>query len=215
MEVAPSDASNRVDRAADCARVRNPVGVSAKTARIVSLNCRMLANPLANAIRGIWQFRRLDQDPSGLRALGTRQRDRSGADFGDELTVQVALTEVELPGQTRDSLSVDDAVGNQPHRSTDEVRALVPLRRSGSGVRAAPLARPVAGELGRGGRGVEPHVRPLGRARRAARPAVDPGAGHGTEEPPVKAGVPALDRPVALFLVLEHGTSVTGRRRTC
>ena len=190
-----------VRRAAIAARS----GSSQRPRGSVSLNWRMLAKPLANAIsragasvvsiriRAVWA------------ALRSGKCDRPGADLGDELTVQVTLAVLEAVRQTGDPLTNDYTVRNEPHRSTDQVGALVPFRRPRRGVGPAPLAGPEAGELGRGGGRVEPHVRALRRPRRAARPAVDASAGDGTEEPAVEAGVPAQDSPVALLRVLEHG----------
>ena len=170
----------------------------------------MLANPAANAMCANGSSRRLDEDARGLRPLCARQRDRTGPDFGDELTVQMPLAVVELPGEAGDALAVDDAVRDQAHRATDEVGALVPLRGTGRRVGAAALAGPEPGELCRGRSGEEPHVGALRQPGRTARPAVDPGARDGAEEPPVEPGIPALHRPVALLRIFEHGRSVTG-----
>ena len=140
------------------ARSRSSVGVTANTARIVSLNWRMLANPLANAICESGTSVVSMRIRARLRPLRAGERDRTGPDLGDELPVQVALAVVELAGEAGDALAVDDAVRDQAHRPPDEVGALVPLRRSRRRVRPAPLAGPEAGELGRGRGGEEAHV---------------------------------------------------------
>ena len=115
-------------------------------------------------------------------------------DHGHELAVHVALGVAEPRGETADALAIDDAVGDQAHRAPDEVGAQVPLGRARRRVRAAALAGAKAGRLrGRGGR-EEAHVLAFGRARRAARAAVDPGRLHAAEDPAVKARIARLDR---------------------
>ncbi len=99
--------------------------------------------------------------------------------------------------QSRHALAIDHAVADQAQCAADEVAADVPLGRAGRGVRTAPLARAVAGPLGRRGAGVEADVAGLGRDRRAGRPAVDAGGAHRGEEPAVEAAVAALHRAVA------------------
>ena len=213
-EIVPAADAVDVRGASRRARTRSSLGVIAKTARIVSLNWRMLAKPAANAICANGSVGRLDQHPRGLRPLGAGQRDRTGADLGDELAVQVPLAVAEPAGEPGDALAVDDAVGDQPHRATDEVGPLVPLRRPGRRVGPAPLAGPEPGRLGgRGGRR---------RTARSRASASAPGSSAGSrsrcvvhrgEEPPVEPGVAALHRPVALFRIFEHGRSVTGASR--
>ncbi len=155
------------------------------------------------------KLRGLDEHARGLRTLGASQGDWSGPDLGNQLTVQVTLAVVELAGQTGDAVPIDDAVSDQPHRATDEIGTLVPLRRSGGRVRAAALARSEPGELRGGSRREEPHVGALGEPGGTARPAIDPGARDRTEEPAVEPWITALDGPVAPLLIFEHARSVT------
>jgi hypothetical protein len=123
--------------------------------------------------------------------------------LGDKLAVQVAFAVSEALGQTADTVTVDDAVGDEAHGATDDIGPQVPLGRAWRGVRAAALAGPETGELG-GGRGrVEADVGPLGGDGRATRPA-DPGRRHAREEPPVEAGVLGPNRPVATLEVLQR-----------
>ena len=68
----------------DRARARREVGVRAKTSRTVSLNGRMLENPAAKATSPNGSVGRLDQQPGGLRSLRPGQRDRSGAELGEQ-----------------------------------------------------------------------------------------------------------------------------------
>ena len=120
---------------------------------------------------------------------------------------------VEVPGavaepcrQALDTLALDDAVGDEPHRAAGDVGRDVPARRARRGVREAPLARPEAGGLRRCGGPVERHVADGRRAGRARRPAVDPGRVHRGVEDTVEPAVPAADRAVA-------GLDVEARRR--
>ena len=130
---------------------RSSVGVVANTSRTVSLNWRMLGKPAANATSVNGSVGRLDQQAGGLGALGAGERERAGAELGDELAVQVALAEAEPPREAGDALALDHAVADQPHRAADRVGAQVPLRRAGRGVGAAALAGAEAGALGGGG----------------------------------------------------------------
>jgi hypothetical protein len=146
----------------------------------------------------------LDQDPGGLRPLGPGQRQRSGAEFGGEHPVQVPLGVAEPARQPRHALAVDHAVTDQPHRTAHHVGADVPLRRAGSGVRAAAAAGPEAGPLRRGGARVEGDVLRLGCGGRAGRPAVDAGGSDGRVEPAVEPLVAAVHRPVAALEIQFH-----------
>jgi hypothetical protein len=136
-----------------------------------------------------------DQQPGGLRALRPGQRQRPGSQLGEQLPLHLAHAVAEPGGQPRDPVAVDHPVGDQPHCPRHQVGALVPLRRTGAGVRPAPLAGAEASLLGRCGAGVEPHVLRLGRHHGAAGPAVDPGADHRDEKPAVEPGVLGLHRP--------------------
>src|SRR5262249_39030805 len=135
------------------------------------------------------QPRRLDQDSRGLRPLRPGEGKWAGPEFGRQQAADLALLVAELLRETRHALTVDNAVGDQPHRPGGEVRPDVPLRRAGRGVRAAPLARAEAVLLRGGGRGVEADVLALRRHRRARRAAVNTCRGYGDEEHPVEPGV--------------------------
>ena len=84
---------------------------------------------------------RLDQQAGGLRALRAGERERPGAELGDELAVQVALAVAEPRGEPSHALAVDAAVADQPHRAADHVGAQVPLRRAGRRRRAGSACR--------------------------------------------------------------------------
>ena len=92
---------------------------------------------------------RLEQDASGLRALGASEGERTRAHDGHELAVHVTLGVAEAAGETAHALAIHHAVGDQTHRAPDQVRAQIPLRRSRRRVRTAALARPKAGGLSR------------------------------------------------------------------
>ncbi len=155
------------------------------------------------------QLAGLDQQPGGLRALCAGQCERAGAEFGQELALDLSGAVAEPGGQAGDALAVHHAVGDQPHGPGDEVGALVPLRGAGAGVRAAALAGAEPGLLGGEAR-VERHVLDLGRHHRAARAAVDAGGEHGGEEPAVEAGVLGLDGSHAPVEVRVHAPSIAG-----
>ena len=159
------------------------------------------------------EIRRLDERARRLRAMGAGERQRAGADLRDEDPVQVALGVAELPREAADAVAIDDAVGDEPERAARDVRAPIPGGRSRSGVRIAALAGAKALRLRCGHGGEQPHVRALGRARRAARAAVDPGRAHGDEEVPVVARIAALHEAVAALEVLDHVVMVARPRR--
>ena len=150
------------------------------------------------------QLAGLDQQPRGLCALGAGERERAGAELGQQLALDLADAVAELCGQARYAVAVDHAVRDQPHRAGDQVGAVVPLRRARARVGPAALAGAESGLLrGRGAR-VEPHVLDLRRHHRAARPAVDLRGQHRGEEPPVEARVLRLDGPDASLPALVH-----------
>ncbi len=134
------------------------------------------------------QLRRLDQDARRLRALGAGERERAGADDRDELAVHVTLGVAEPAREADDALAVDQAVGDQPHRAPDEIRAQIPLGRARRRVRAAALASAKANRLRGGGGHEQAHVLAFGRARRTARAAVDAGRLHPQNTHPSKRG---------------------------
>ena len=137
------------ERARACRRRRTPRrraardGVVAKTSRIVSLNCRTLANPAANAIVRQRRVGRLDQQARGLRALRAGQRERAGAELGGEHPVQVPLGVAEPVGQPRHARRA---------RRRRRRSAASPARR-GRRARSSPAspARRRAGSAGRPG----------------------------------------------------------------
>ncbi len=144
------------------------------------------------------------QPPRRLQPDRPGQGQRPGAQLGHEQPVQVPLRDGEPRGQPADAMLVHVARGDQPHRPGGQVGAGVPLRRPRAGLGAAAAAGPEPGRLGRPGMREEPHVRPGRGARRADRPAVDPGAGHRGEEPPVEPRVTGQHRPVAGVEVQRH-----------
>ncbi len=148
--------------------------------------------------------RGLQQHPCSLRALRPGQRQRPGADLGDQQAVQLPLGVAEPAGQAGHAVAVDDAVADQPQRPAGDVGAQVPVRRAGGGVRPAPLAGPEAGALRGGGAGMEGDVAAAGSDRRAGRPAVDAGGADGGEEPAVEPGIARGDGPVADVLVRQQ-----------
>ncbi len=146
----------------------------------------------------------LEQYARGLGAAGARQLERPGAEVVHEPPVQVALGVAEPPREPGHALAVDDAIGDQAHRAAHEVGAEIPLRRARHGVGATAHAGAEAGRLsGRRAR-VEDNVLALRRARRAARPAVDPGRLDRGEEPAVEAGVARLGRAATDIEVERH-----------
>jgi hypothetical protein len=50
------------------------------------------------------------------------------AHFGYQEPVDMPFAHVKSPGQAGDAVAVDDAIGDEKHRSGDEVGAHVPLR---------------------------------------------------------------------------------------
>ena len=77
---------------------------------------------------GHLQLAGLDQEPSGLCALGAGERERPGAELGVQLTLHLADAVAEVSGQAWYAVAVDHAVRDQPHRAGDQVGAVVPLR---------------------------------------------------------------------------------------
>ena len=98
---------------------------------------------------------RLDEHACRLRATGAGQGQRAGAELGGEQPAQVARRVADPRRQRIDSLAVDDAVGDQPHRAAGDVGGDVPLGAARGGVGQAALAGPEPGRLGRGRRRVE------------------------------------------------------------
>lgn len=71
---------------------------------------------------------RFDEEPRRLSALGPRQGEWAGAQFGVELALDLACAVAEPRRKPWDALTVDHAVGDEPHRAGDDVRAVVPFR---------------------------------------------------------------------------------------
>jgi hypothetical protein len=147
----------------------------------------------------------LQQHPRGVRTLRTRQRERPRAELGDQVPLHLPLAVTEARGKPAHALAVDHPVVDQPHRPPDDVRPQVPLRGPGHRVRPAAPAGPEPARLRRRRGRVEPDVLPLRRGRRAARPAVDPGAGDGGEEHAVEARVAPAHRLVAVLVGQRRG----------
>ena len=82
----------------------------ANTSRTVSLNWRMLGEAGRERDLGERQVGGLDQQPRGLGPLRPGERERAGAELGDELPVEVALAVAEPAREAGDALAVDDAV---------------------------------------------------------------------------------------------------------
>ncbi len=74
-----------------------------------------------------WQLGRLDQHAGALGALRTSERDRTRADLGGQLAVQVPLAVPEPLAELGDAPAVDDAVRDQAHRAPDQIGSHVPL----------------------------------------------------------------------------------------
>src|SRR5687767_14883228 len=136
-----------------------------------------------------------------MRSLGAGDGQRTGAQLFAHDAGQMALAVAEPASEAADAFAVHDTVGDQPHRSGDDVLADVPLRRTGRSVGTATLARPEPMLLGRSRGRVVAHVVPFGGHGRAARPAVDSRRHDRGHEPAVEALVAAEHGAVApLFL---------------
>ena len=130
------------------------------------------------------------------------ERERTGTNLRTEQAVQVALRVAEPPREARNTVPVDDAVSDEPHRPRDDVGPGVPFRRARHGVGPAPLAGAETGVLC-GGRGrIEADVGPPGSGGRTTGPAVDPRRRNSYVEPSVEAGVAAAYGAIAMFEVL-------------
>jgi hypothetical protein len=151
----------------------------------------------------------LQQDASGLRALGAGERERTGAGDGDELAVHVALGVAEPASEAANPLAIDQAVGDQAHRAPDEIRPQIPLGRARRGVRTAALAGAEAGSLRCRGRREQAHVLTFGRARGTTRATVDAGGLHAAEHPAVEPWIARLDCLPDAIGVEVHRRTVT------
>ncbi|PQM47566.1 hypothetical protein C1Y40_02235 [Mycobacterium talmoniae] len=164
-----------------------------------------------------------DQHPSGLGALCAGQAQRASPDFAMQQPLQLPGGVAQPGGHADDALAIDGPVGDQPHGAGHHVPAHIPLRRTGTGVGPAPLARPEAVSLGRRGGGVEPHVARQRRPHRATGAAIHARGDDRGHKPPVEAGVFGLHRAVAPVEVVVHtcktytppATSLAENRHRC
>ncbi len=146
----------------------------------------------------------LDQGARCLGSLCSGQRERTRTELGGEQSIDLTLAVVQPRREPTDAFPIDETIGDEPHRPADDVGTHVPLRRARRGIGTATLTGSVAVLLG-GGRGDEELDVPLfGRHCRAARPAIDPGGLHRSDEDPVEPAIAALRRPVALLVVEDH-----------
>ena len=77
------------------------VGESAKTSCTVSLKVPDAREPRGERDVGHRQRGGLDEQPGGLRALGAGERERPGAEFGEQLPLDLPDAVAELPGEAR------------------------------------------------------------------------------------------------------------------
>ncbi len=207
---------DEIDRSGDCNRTPWRVGAATR-AQLERRHPEHLADGLVELADARESGRERDvsggkigadeQHARRVRTVRSAEGERAGAELGGQQARQVARRVPEARGETGNALPLDDAVGDEPHGAPRGVAAEVPLRRPRRGLGQAALAGAVARFVrGRGGR-VERDVRRLGRARGAARPAVDPGRAHGRHELPVEAGVARLDHAVALVECHARGCS--------
>src|SRR5829696_779358 len=144
----------------------------------------------------------LDEQPGCVGAPRAGERERTGSNVRTEQAAQVALRVAEPPREPRNTVPVDDAVSDEPHRPRDDVGPGVPFRRARHGVGSAPLAGAETGVLC-GGRGrKKADVGPLGSRGRTTGPAVDPRRGNSYVEPSVEADVAPANGSITMFEVL-------------
>ena len=141
---------------------------------------------------------RFDQQPCGVRSMGTGDRERPGSEFVGHHPIEMPFAVSEPPCEAGHTITFDRAVGDQSHRPTDRILAQIPLRTAGCGIRSAALARAVSPLLSSRRGVVELDVRPFRRDRWAARPAVDARRAHRGHEPAVETPVTALHDAVTL-----------------
>ena len=139
-----------------------------------------------------------EQHAGRLRPVRTAECQRSGAELGGEEPRQVPRGVAEPSREPGDALALDDTVGDEAHGAAGGVAPEIPLGRARRSFRQAALARAVARLVGGGARRIEGHVRRLGSAGRAARPAVDARGAHRRDELAVEARIARVDRAVAL-----------------
>jgi len=77
---------------------------------------------------GCSQLGRLEQDSRRLGTLRPCEREWTCTHLGDEHSVEMALAVAETTGESRHAVTVDDAIGNEAHRSADRVGTPVPFR---------------------------------------------------------------------------------------
>ena len=147
-------------------------------------------------------LRRLYEQSGSVSAPRAGEREWTSPDLGRKQAVQVALRVAEPPREAGDTLPVDDAISDEPHRPRDDVGPGIPFRRARYDVGPAPLASPETSVL-RGGRGrKKPDVGPPRGNGRTTGPAVDPRGGDSDVKPAVEAGVATTRGAIAMFEVL-------------
>ena len=114
----------------------------------------------------------LDQGPGGLGALRPRQRQRSGAELVGEQPIEVADAVAEPVREAGHAFTVDDAVGDQPHRPRRRGRRARPTRASRARRRGGIACTPGSRVAGR--------PLPIGRSRRCCASASPPGSSAGS-----------------------------------
>lgn len=147
----------------------------------------------------------LDQRASCLGALCTGKLPRAGARFLDQQPIQVALSRPQGVSQPAQADTVEDTIGDQPHRARCQVVANLPFWRPGCGIRPATLTGPQPGTLRSRSRRMECDVVTFRWAGRAAGTAIDSGRVHPDHDPAVEAGVLAQHRVVATVEIGDHG----------
>ena len=119
----------------------------------------------------------------------------------------------EPPRESCNTVPVDHAVSDEPHRPARRCRPWCPIPASQARRRAAPLAGAKTGVLCGRRRRIEADVGPLGRRGRTTGPAVDPRGGNSDVEPSVEADVAAPYGAIAMFELLQHDDIVASDRR--
>ncbi len=151
----------------------------------------------------------LDEDPRGVRAVAACQGQGTGAELLRQHARHMPVAVAKPARQPFDTLTLDDSVGDQPHRAPDRIGSDIPLRRSGRRVGPAAPARAEPGVLCRRGGRVEQDVLALGGHRRAGRPAVDAGRLDADVEDAVEARVARRCGSITAFVVGVHTSIMT------
>ena len=146
----------------------------------------------------------MDQLFGQQHAPGLGHRDRRGAQVLAKQAPKLALAHPQSRGQPVDIGLVQRAGLDQAERPRDRVGGAAPGAEVRRGLRPAAQAWPKPRLLRRRRGRIEGDVFPLGRARRADRPAVDAGRAHADKEASVKAGVARLNGAVAGVVIEVH-----------